>query len=216
MRRFFIVLLVLLSAVPAAGTSGVEIVLGAGYRFGDTDFPIEAKGPLIACVTTPCILANAATDDGEVIPSLTVDVPLGAGPWMIEALYTETDGDLELRSVFRPDDLLRETYDSSTLLVGVLRSFGDGPIRPFAAAGLGVTRFEVSAPVYERPLFPGIVAGRVDEEVAVASLAGGVKMDLGPRWLARLEARAFFHDLPARAGGSLEQGELSVGLGYRF
>ena len=213
--RVLVFVLLIPSLLPAAAVAGVEVTVAAGHRSGDAAFPIEATGPLILCITTPCVLAEAHTEDDRLIPSLIVDVPVGGG-WLVEGLLTWHDGDLELRSGFPPGALDRETFDATTLLVGAQRRWGDGRLRPFAAAAIGATTFESSARAYERPIFPGIVATPVDEDVPAASLAGGVLAELGARLAARLEARAFWHELPRRLGGALVQAELSVGLTYRF
>lgn len=209
----FLGLLMLPSAGSGAGAEP-ELTLAAGMRRGEVAFPTEARTPLIVCVTTPCILAEARTDDGEVNYSLILDVPFSRH-WMVEALLTEQDGDHEFRSSFSPI-LDRATYESTTAQLGLLRHWGEGRLRPFAAGALGVTTFESTALAYDRPFFPGIVPTPVDEEVLSGSFAGGAKVDLGRRLALRLEGRAYWHDLPERLDGTLWQNEASVGLTYRW
>lgn len=213
--RTLLAVFVGLLLLPAAAGAGIELTLAGGHRTGEASFPIEARTPVtINCVTTPCILAEARTGEGEVYYSLILDIPVSRR-WMVEALLTEQDGDLELRSRI-VDVLHRETFELTTAQVGLLRHWGEGRVQPFATGALGVTQFESSAMAYERPLFPGISARPADEDVISGSLAAGLKTGLGRRIALRLEGRAYWHDLPARLGGTLWQPEASLGLTYRW
>ena len=215
MRAVLTPLAALALLAPAALHAGAEITLSSALRQGATTFPVEARTPLaIACFTTPCILAEASTTEDELEPSLIVDVPISER-WMFEGLLNRQDGNLRLVSVFPLID--DHTFDLTTAQVGLLRHWGDGRWLPFAAFGVGATRFETNALVYDRPLFPGIVASPVDaEEVLSASLAGGVRAHFGRHVGLRLEARAYRHELPERLGGALDQTEASLGVSYRW
>ncbi|MDH3226655.1 MAG: hypothetical protein OEM67_06155 [Thermoleophilia bacterium] len=213
-RQLAAVAFCLLPLAPAAAGSGPELTLSAGLRTGEIAFTTEAYSPLIVCVTTPCVTADVVTEDEQVRLTLIVDVPVSPR-WMIELLYTEQDGNHDFRSEF-PSIVERGSYEWTTAQAGLLRHWGEGRMRPFAAATLGATRFESSVPGYDRPFFPGIVPTPVDEEVLSGSLAGGIKVGLGRYFDLRLESRGWWHDLPARLDGSLWQGEGSVGLSYHW
>lgn len=207
--------------LPATASAGVELTLLAGYRGGDLTFPIEARiDPrslvIIDCITIPCLIADASTDDGDLLPTLILDVPISPA-FMVEALLTRQDGDLRLGHFFGSEILFaRETYESTTALVGLQRQWGERRVRPFASGGLGLTRFESSAVAYKRPIMEGDSPVRVDEEVLASSLAGGVKIDLASRLALRLEGRSYWHNLSERLGGTLQQLEASLGLTYRW
>lgn len=213
-RRLVAVVLGLLPLVPAAAGAGPELTLSAGLRSGEIAFTTEAYSPLVVCVTTPCVTADVLTEDEQARLTLILDVPFSPR-WMVELLYTEQDGDHDFRSDF-PGIVERGSYEWATAQVGVLRHWGEGRLRPFAAGALGATQFESSVLAYDRPFFPGIVPTPVDEEVLSGSLAGGVKVGLGRHLDLRLEGRGWWHDLPERLDGSLWQGEGSVGLTYRW
>ncbi len=204
----------LLLLLPTAASAGPELTLAAGLRTGDVVFATEARTPLIVCVTTPCILADVLTENDQARLTLILDLPFSRH-WMVEALYTEQDGDHEFRSRFSPI-LDRGSYEWTTAQVGVLRQWGEGRLRPFAAAALGATRFESSVLAYDRPFFSGITPRPVDEDVLSGSLAGGVKVGLGRRLALRLEARGWWHDFPERLDGTLWQSDGSFGLTYRW
>lgn len=214
-RRLVAVVLALVPLAPAAADSGPELTLSAGLRSGSIAFTTEAYSPLILCVTTPCITADVLTEDDQVRTTLILDVPISPR-WMVELLYTEQDGDHEFRSDFPGFLVERGSYEWSTAQVGLLRQWGDGRLRPFAAGALGATRFESSVPGYHRPLSPGTFPTPVDEEVLSGSLAGGVKLGLGRHLDLRLEGRGWWLDLPERLDGSLWQSEGGVGLTYRW
>lgn len=222
--RFPTALLVVLGAlvVPAATRASVEITLTAGLRSGDASFPIEARidpsSPVsLACITTPCLLADASTGDGEALPSLIVDVPFSR-QWAVEGLLSRQDGRLSLSSSRVPPEvvLAPESWESSTAQLGLRRQWDGERLRPFVAGAVGRTWFESSAVAYDRPFFPGIAATRVDEDVFSASLAGGVSIGLARHLAVRVEARSFWHDLPERLGGTLQQTEAGVGITYRW
>ncbi len=216
MRIPYAFLLSLVALTPAAAGAGVELTLAGGYRSGEAAFPIEARTSLtLNCVTTPCILAEARTGAGEARASLIVDAPISPR-WMVEGLLTRQDGDLELRSSIPVGTLARETFESTTAQVGLLRQWGEGRFRPFAAGLVGGTSFESTALAYERPFFPGIGAAPVDEDVLSWSLATGLKAGLGKRVALRLEGRVHSHELSQRLGGTLRQTEAGAGLTYRF
>ena len=213
-RLFVAAVLCLVSLAPVSASAGPELTLSAGLRTGEIRFTTEATSPLILCVTTPCVTADVATENDQVRLTTILDVPVSSR-WMAELLYTEQDGDHSFHSDF-PDILERGSYEWRTVQVGALHHWGENGLRPFAVAALGVTWFESTVPAYDRPFFPGIIATPVDEEVLAGSLAGGIKMELGRHLDLRLEGRGWWHDLPARLGGSLWQKEASVGLGYRW
>ena len=213
-RQLVAVAFCLLPVAPAAAGAGPELTLSAGLRTGEINFTTEAYSPLILCVTTPCVTADVTTEDDQVRLTLIVDVPFSQH-WMVELLYTEQDGDHSFRSDF-PGIVEQGSYELTTAQAGVLRHWGEGRVRPFAASTLGSTRFESTVPAYDRPFFPGIVPTPVDEEVVSGSLAGGIKVELGRHVDLRLESRGWWHDFPERLGGPLWQGEGSVGLSYRW
>lgn len=214
-RRFLTIALGILSLGPVAASAGPQLTLSAGLRGGDLVFATEARSPLIVCVTTPCVLADVLTEDDQMRWTLILDVPISPR-WMVEALYSEQDGDHGFRSRSAPIDPERGSYEWTTAQVGMLRHWGEGRLEPFAAAALGATSFESTVPAYDVPFFPGITPTPVDEDVLSGSLAGGVKVGLGGRFALRLEGRGWWYDFPARLGGSLWQSEASVGLTYRW
>ena len=215
MRSFalVVILLVLVSAVAAAD---VELTLMAGHRSGQAAYSIEADGAgvLILCVTVPCLLAEARTEKGETF-SLVVDVPI-SGQWMVEGLLTRQEGDLELSSAFPPEFLSAETFDLTTAQIGLLRHWREERLRPFVAGGVGVSRFQTSAGVYDRPPAPAVPSRSGDSDALSASLAAGLKATLSERLALRLEGRYLWHDVSDRLGGSLDQTEISLGLTARF
>lgn len=214
MRIVATVLLGLLLA-PAVAGAGAEVTLSAGFRRGGTAFPIEARTPEpLFCFTTPCILAEATTEDEELLYTVTVGVPI-TKRWMAELLLTEQDGDLALRST-RVSLMEPEAFDSLTAQLGVVRSWGDGRIRPYVGGAVGGTQIESTALVYDRPLVTGASAFGVEEDVFSSSLATGLKAPLGRHLGLRLEGRAYWHALPERLGGTLRQNEGSLGLTYRW
>lgn len=214
--RLFAIVLVLLTLVPAVAAADVEVTLMAGQRSGEAHYSIEAdgEGVLILCVTVPCLLAEARTEESEAF-SLIVDVPI-SNRWMVEGLLTRQEGDLELSSPFPPEFLSAETFDLTTAQIGLLRQWREERLRPFVAGGVGVTRFETSAGVYDQPPAPGVPSRSGDTDGLSASLAGGLKASLSERLALRLEGRYFWHDLDDRLGGALEQTEISLGLTARF
>lgn len=201
--------------VPAVAGAGAEITLSSSFRSGATAFPIEARTPEpLFCVTTPCILAEAATEDEELLYTATIGVPI-AKRWTAELLITEQEGDLALRST-RVSIMHPETFDSLTAQLGVARHWGDGRIRPYVGGAVGGTRFESTALAYDRPLVTAATAFAVDEDVLSGSLATGLKAPLGHHLGLRLEGRAYWHALSDRLGGTLRQNEASLGLTYRW
>lgn len=203
--------------VPAAADAGAELTLAGGFRRGEAAFPIEAVTSLpIVCGTTPCILAEARTEEGKPHATLILDVPI-TRRWMAEALLTRQDGDLRLRSRVVPlESLALETFEAETLQLGLLRQWGEGRVRPFAVGSLGATRFESTARAYERPLFPSIKSQPADADVLSGSVAAGLKAGLGSHVALRLEGRILWHDLPAHLGRTWRQKEGSLGLTYRW
>ena len=209
MRRLCIAF-VLLTLVPAAAGAGVELTLTTGYRWGEAELLTEDYTSLIVCVTTPCALATGRAGEDQAL-GLILDVPIARG-WMFEALLNRQDGDVGFLGSLLP----RESYDATTVQVGVQRYWERKRLTPFAAVGLGVTRWKTTALVYHPPLFPGIVVQPLEEEVFSGSIAGGVKMPLDSRFGLRLEGRYYYVDLPAAAGGGLWQPEATAGLTFRF
>lgn len=209
MRRFLIAI-VLSTLVSATAGAGVELTLTGGARWGEVELLTEDYTLLIVCVTTPCGLATGRAGDDGVL-GLVLDVPIAQG-WMFEALLNRQDGNV----VFPGSLLPRESYEATTAQVGVQRYWERERLTPFAAMGLGLTRWETTALVYRPPLFPGIVVQPFDEEVFSGSVAGGVKMPLDSRFGLRLEGRYYYLDLPAAAGGGLWQPEATAGLAWRF
>lgn len=209
MRRLLIAL-ALLSLVPAAAGAGMELTLTGGYRWGEAELLTEDTTSLIVCVTTPCVLATGRAGASEVV-GLILDVPIAPG-WMFEALLNRQDGDVD----FPGTQLPRETYESTTAQVGVQRYWERERWTPFAALGLGVTRWQTTALVYRPPLFPGIGVQRLDDEVFSGSIAGGVKVPLSARFGLRLEGRYYHIDLPHEVSGSFGQTEAAAGLTFRF
>ncbi len=209
MRRLLIAL-VLLTLVPAAAGAGVELTLTGGYRWGEAELLTEDSTSLILCITTPCATAAGRAANSEVL-GLILDVPIARG-WMFEALLNRQDGEVAFRGTLLP----RASYESTTAQVGVLRYWERERITPFAAVGLGVTRWQTTALVYRPPLFPGIVVQPLDEEVFSASVAGGVKVPLSSRFGLRLEGRYYHIDLPQEVSGGRGQTEATVGVTFRF
>lgn len=215
MNRLLFVSGALCLFVLPGGAGAVELTLAAGPRWGEVGYPTESTTALILCITTPCAVAEASTEEGGSSLELILDVPV-SGSWMIEGLLTRWDGDMEFRWDLQGAPADRGTFESTTVMVGLLRHWGEGRWRPFATGALGATSFESSVPAYDRPFFPGILPRPVDEEVAAASLAGGVKGDLGRRLALRLEGRAYWHDFSDRLGGVRSQRQATVGLTYRW
>lgn len=214
-RRVLTIALGILSLGPAAASAGPELTLSAGLRSGDLVFATEAESPFIVCITTPCVVADVLTENDQLRWTLILDVPISRH-WAVEALYSEQDGDHGFRSLVSPVLHERGSYEWTTAQVGMQRHWGEGRLRPFAAAALGATSFESTVPAYDVPFFPGITPTPVDDEVLSGSLAGGVKVDLGRHVALRLEGRGWWYDFPARLGSSLWQSEASVGLTYRW
>lgn len=212
--RTTILLLGLVSWAPVAAADGPELTLSVGHRSGGPTFTTEAHSPMVDCVTTPCVTAEVFTEDDQARFTLILDLPISP-LWAIELLYTEQDGDFEFRSEF-PDIVDQGTYDWSTAQIGVLRTWGHDRLRPFGALTAGVTSFDSSVGAYHLPLVVHAVPRPVDEEVLSGSLAGGLKVALSDHLDLRLEARAWWHDLPARLDGVLWQGEASIGVTYRW
>ena len=205
-----------LLAPAAAAAAAVEVTLAGGARQGEAAFLTESNTLLIVCVTTPCAVAEARTEESELGPSLIVDVPVSSR-WMVEGLLTQQDGDLTFRAPGVAGELLdRGTFEMTTAQIGMLRHWDRGKLRPFVAAGLGSTRLETSVGAYDLPLTPGSLPRPVDEDVFAASAALGLRASLVDRLALRLEGRAYWHDLPERLGGTLRQDELSVGVTYTF
>ncbi len=209
MRRLFAAL-VLLAVSPAPARAGVELTLAAGHRWGEAELVTEDPNAFVVCITTPCVTAAGFAGEDETL-GLILDVPIARG-WMFEALVHRQDGDLE----FPGSPWLDDDYHSTTAQAGVQRYWQRERVTPFAALGLGVTRWETSAPLYEPPLLPGIVTRPVEEQAPSASLAAGIKTPLATRIGLRLEARYLSIDLPQEVDGSLAQAQASVGLSYRW
>jgi hypothetical protein len=214
--RALIVLALLASPSMIAGAE-IELSLVLGYRSGDTSFLVEADAPFIACLVPPCVVAEARTPESEV-PGLVLDVPIASG-WMFEALLNQQEGSLRLATDLPVEagPLAPESFDLTTLQVGVLRYWDRDGLVPFAVAGIGVARAETSAALLTSPFRVGEVGRRIGSREALSlSLGGGGRLPLDARWGLRFEARAYWTDLPAELGGELAQAEVSVGLSARL
>ena len=210
MRHLSIALVVLALVPAAAAGAGVELTLTGGHRWGEAELLTDDYTSLIACITTPCVLASGRAGDDEVL-GLILDVPIARG-WMLEALLNRQDGDFGFPGTLLP----RESYESTTVQVGVQRYWQWGRLTPFAAVGLGVTRWQTTALVYRPPLFSGIAVQPLDEEAFSGSIAGGVKVPLASRFGLRFEGRYYHFDLPHDVSGSVGQTEATAGLTLRF
>lgn len=210
MRRLLIAL-ALSTLVPAAAGAAMELTVTAGHRGGEAELLTEDFTSLIVCVTTPCALATGRAGDDGVL-GLILGVPIADG-WMFEVLLNRQDGDVAFPGTLLP----RQSYEATTAHLGVQRYWQRERWTPFVAAGLGVTRWETTALVYRRPLFPGIeVQPLAAREVLSGSIAAGVKLPLASRFALRLEGRYYHLDLPAELNGSLGQTEATAGLVFRF
>jgi hypothetical protein len=217
MRRTPTLLVAAVVLAPPAALAQVEITAILGYRGGDSSsFLVEANTPRIACLVPPCVVAEAGTPESEVL-GLVLDVQVARG-WMVEALISRQDAELELRvpPAVSGVEVLPESFELTTLQIGLLRRWGGGGLEPFVAGGAGIARVESSGAVLTPPVLPGDSGRRLgSEEVLSASLGGGARLGLGPRLGLRLEGRAWWTDLPSGLGGALVQGELGVGLSFR-
>jgi hypothetical protein len=143
-RQIVATVLFLLPLAPGSASAGAELTLSAGLRTGVIHFTTEAYSPLILCVTTPCVTADVTTEEDQIRLSLILDAPVSPR-WMVEVLYTEQDGDHRFQSDF-PDIVEEGSYEWTTVQIGALRQWGEGEVRPFAAAALGVSQFESTVP----------------------------------------------------------------------
>ena len=210
-------LLTLLVCLPAIAGAQSELSVVLGYRGGDASFLVEGDAPDVACLVPPCVVSGARTPEGASW-GVVLDVPIAAG-WMFEALLNRQEGDLRLAAAppVASGRLASESFDLSILQVGVLRRWGAGRLAPFGVAGAGVARVSSSAGVLSPPVGPGDVGRELGSaDGLAASLGGGARWEIDPRWALRFEARAYWIDLPSGLGGELVQVEVSVGLSARL
>ncbi len=211
------IMLVPLFALAAAAGAESELSLVLGYRAGDASFPIEADARGIACLVPPCVVADASTPESEVL-GLVLDVAV-APDWMFEARIDRQDGDLRLSAPQPPEagPVTPESFELTTIQVGLLRHWAGDGLAPFVAAAVGLASVETSAAILDPPVGPGEAGRRLGSKDGLAfSLGGGARKSLGPRWGLRLEARGLWVDLPRELGGELVQLELAVGVSARL
>ncbi len=206
--------LVAIGLVAAPALAGVEVTLVGGYRTGDASFLVAADSPGVFCFAFPCFVEPATAEDAESY-GLVVDVPV-AERLMFELLVNRQDSELKLPQgrgfpLFFAGHGPAVDLEVSTAQIGLRRDWLRSTRVPFAAFGVGATRLETVALPFEI-LPPPQTLSPVDEEALSASLAGGVRLAADQRVGARVEARAYWTDLPALLGGSTWQVELSTGL----
>jgi opacity protein-like surface antigen len=188
----------LLGAVPAmaqqAGHS--EISVYAGSLFGDD----LTKGPVTG--TQPKL------DDDLVVglryaysftPSLALEGSFGFNPNKVTHLVG--------------DDIDIDVYTAD---INAVYNFSTGSrLTPYVTAGVGYAFANLDRPIVGT--FAGQPVSIDDEEGVTANLGVGLKYDLTDRVYARLDARYRYIDkLVDRAEDSLNGGEITLGVGYRF
>lgn len=215
-RYAFWILLAALGAAAAlapASAAAVELELTPIVGYSSTDYEFS-QGLTCLAIFADCTL-RGETDDGAAF-GLILGVELRPR-WQLELLANRQESDLDARGRLVslnpgiPDVVFTEAVDFEVthLQIGASRTFGEGTLRPFVGAAVGVSRVEVD---------PGdrqVTAGS-SEDALSASAGGGVKVDLSDRLGLRLEGRAWWVDLGEEAGGDVTQLDAAAGLVVRF
>lgn len=203
--RFLPLSIAVLAAAVAVPATAVELELTpwVGYRDGD----YHQSEQLFGIPENPP--PGEARQDSESSPAYGLVAGFGVGGgWQIEVLASRQETELRLdtgslvfvRAPGEPD------FEVTHLQVGLAYTWGEGPLRPFAAAAAGASRVEI-----EPVLFPG-----VDEDAFSVSAGGGVKVPLGARFGLRLEGRGYWVDLPRSAGDDFVQSEAVAGATFHW
>jgi len=220
-HRSFVLCLSALVALAAAPLAAAELELTptVAYRSGDygctgTEAMILIEPQIVPLST--CGLVRAKSDDATAF-GVILGLGLGAdGGLGLELLLNrqETELDLELLpgfetlgqpALFAP--LSTPDFTVTHLQAGIVYTWGESRVQPFAGLAAGVSRVEADDP-----------QGNVDfaEDSPSASLGAGLKIRLGGRLGLRLEGRTYWIDLPRDAGGDFTQTEGALGLIIRL
>ena len=211
MRKLLWIALLLLPAA-TAHASGAELSLMAGYRFDGPAVEVQSFDCVLVSSFFPCPLTETIeARDGEAF-GLILDLPFREH-LMFEILISHQSGELEREEpiffdIF-PEPINETRFDLTYLHLGLLRQWQRNKVSPFAAVGIGIAQLEA-----EKPIF--FFTETIDEDRLSASLAGGVKIDLGKRLGVRLEGRGYWADMPESVGEDLIQLELSSGLIFKL
>ncbi|MET0281125.1 MAG: porin family protein [Steroidobacteraceae bacterium] len=189
----------LLGALPAAAqerTGTSEISVYAGALFGDdlTKAPVSGNVPKL--------------DDDFVAglryaynftPNLALEGSFGISPNKVTGLVA--------------DDIDIDVYTAD---INAVYNFSTGTrLTPYVTAGVGYAFANL-----DRPIVGTVGSQQVaidDDEGVTANVGVGLKYDFTDRIFARVDARYRYVDkLVDQASDSLDGGEVTVGLGYRF
>ena len=207
---WLICLTVLLCLCTDAQAADFELTPVLGYR--TTSLEVSTGIGCIAVVGAPCPDRAEADDD------LTLGLILGAQispAWYFEVLLNRREAPLGMDPIICPEcntvELTLDDLETTTLQIGVQRRWQTAKIQPFVALGLGISQWTTrSLSFFEVD---------IDDEQPSASLAGGLMAPLNDLLALRVEARAYWFDLPDDAflfDQDTTETELSAGLAFRW
>jgi hypothetical protein len=142
-----------------------------------------------------------------------------------ELRYTYRDGDSELRFNGREVnmDAVAHAVHYDFLFYATPRR---SRIRPFAAAGAGIKRYDATGrPYTSQPLSDFAVLNHTHQVEGMISFGGGVKVALSDRWVLRLDFRDYATPFPERliappktaaARGWLQDFVPTIGVDWTF
>ncbi len=194
--------LLLVPALASAQRSRIELTPFAGYRLaGDFNAP-----------SSESIIRLGAEVDASAVYGLTLSVPLNEH-WRFEVTANHQKTSLTVDEGFLTPDVTLGDIDLTMVHAGFALEWGDGQVKPFLLASLGVTRLD--------PKFDELAS----EDRASGSVGGGVKVLFSDQLGLRLEGRGYWTDLDTRFNNrysrydsdeGLYQYEASAGLIFRF
>ncbi len=207
---WLICLTILLCLCTDAQAAEFELTPMLGYRA--TSLEVSTGIACIEVAGAPC--PDRAEADDDLTLGLIFDVRL-SGAWFFEILLNRRETPLGVDPILCPEcntvDLALEDLETTTLHIGVQRRWQAAKVQPFVALGLGMSRWTTrSLSFFEVD---------IDDEQPSASLAGGLAIPFTDLLALRLEARAYWFDLPDDAflfDQDTTETELAAGLAFRW
>lgn len=207
---WLICLSILLCLCTDAQAADFELTPMIGYR--TTSLEVSTGIACIQQVGVPC--PDRAEADDDLTLGLIFDVQLNPA-WYFEILLNRREAALEVDPILCPEcgtlALILEDLETTTLQVGAQRRWQAGKVQPFVAFGLGLSRWTTrSLSFFEVD---------IDDEKPSASFAGGLTTPFNDRLALRLEARAYWFDLPDGVfllDQDTTETELAAGLTFRW
>lgn len=198
--------------MPAAAMAAVEVTPQIGYRSGGLEITTG-----VVCVQSPC--PSFAESENSELYGAILGVPLN-DVYQFELLVNRQPSELRFQDSLRgpQNGLSAVDLDVTHIHAGIQRLWRLSKVEPFASAGAGQTQIDARSPL----------VGSIDFERFSGSVAGGVRVPLGPsdRYALRLEARGYLVDFPddrelgrdfvRSLEGDLAQFETTFGVTFKF